>query len=62
MTTAERRSADERRGNRGMAKGFGNIQKIVEEEMDEDGSDMCHILKLVADLQDFFYTKKKSFS
>ena len=45
---AERRSADERRENIGMAEGFGNIQKIVDEEMDEDGSDMCHILKLVA--------------
>ena len=31
-----------------MAEGFGNIQKIVDEEMNEDGSDMCHILKLVA--------------
>ena len=45
---AERRSADERREHRRMAEGFGNIQKIVDEEMDEDGSDMCHILKLVA--------------
>ena len=31
-----------------MAEGFGNIQKLVDEEMDEDGSGMCHILKLVA--------------
>ena len=38
---AERRSADERREHRRMAEGFGNIQKIVDEEMDEDGSDMC---------------------
>ena len=45
---AERRSADERREHRRMAEGFGNIQKLVDEEMDEDGSDMCHILKLVA--------------
>ena len=45
---AERRSADERREHRRMAEGFGNIQKIVDEEMNEDGSDMCHILKLVA--------------
>ena len=45
---AERRSADERREHRRMAEGFANIQKIVDEEMDEDGSDMCHILKLVA--------------
>ena len=41
---AERRSADERREHRRMAEGFGNIQKLVDEEMDEDGSDMCHIL------------------
>ena len=45
---AERRSADERREHRRMVEGFANIQKIVDEEMDEDGSDMCHILKLVA--------------
>ena len=45
---AERRSAAERREHRRMAEGFGNVQKIVDEEMDEDGSDMCHILKLVA--------------
>ena len=45
---AERRSADERREHRRMAEGFRNIQKLVDEEMDEDGSDMCHILKLVA--------------
>ena len=45
---AERRSADERREHRSMAEGFGNIQKIVDEEMNEDGSDMCHILRLVA--------------
>ena len=45
---AERRSADERREHRRMAEGFGNIQKIVDEEMDEEGSHMCHILKLVA--------------
>ena len=45
---AERRSADERKEHRRMAGSFGNIQKIVDEEMDEDGSDMCHILKLVA--------------
>ena len=38
----------ERREHRRMAEGFGNIQKIVDEEMNEDGSDMCHILKLVA--------------
>ena len=35
-----------------MAEGFGNIQKLVDEEMDEGGSGMlfymCHILKLVA--------------
>jgi len=34
-----------------MAEGFGNIEKIVDEEMDEGGSDMCHILKLVATLR-----------
>ena len=45
---AERLSADERKEHRRMAGSFGNIQKIVDEEMDEDGSDMCHILKLVA--------------
>ena len=45
---AEWQSADERREHRRMAEGFGNIQKIVDEEMDEGGSDMCHILKLVA--------------
>ena len=45
---AEWQSADERREHRRMAEGFGNVQKIVDEEMDEDGSDMCHILKLVA--------------
>ena len=45
---AERRSADERKEHRRMVEGFGNIQKIVDEEMNEDGSDMCHILKLVA--------------
>ena len=45
---AERRSAAERREHRWMAEVFGHTQKLVDEEMDEDGSDMCHILKLVA--------------
>jgi len=45
---AERRATEERREHRRMAEGFRNIQKLVDEEMDEDGSDMCHILKLVA--------------
>jgi len=45
---AEWQSADERREHRRMAEGFGNTEKLVDEEMDEDGPDMCHILKLVA--------------
>ena len=45
---AERRSSAERREHRWMAEVFGHTQKLVDEEMDEDGSDMCHILKLVA--------------
>ena len=44
----ERRSAAENREHRRMAEGFQQIQKVVDEEMDEDGSDMCHILKLLA--------------
>ena len=45
---AERRSAAENREHRKMAEGFRKIQKMVDEEMDEDGSDMCHVLKLLA--------------
>ena len=44
----ERRSEAENREHRRMVEGFQQIQKVVDEEMDEDGSDMCHILKLLA--------------
>ena len=45
---AERRSAAENREHRRMAEGFRRVQKAVDEDMDQDGSDMCHILKMLA--------------
>ena len=45
---AERRSAAENREHRRMAESFRRVQKAVDEDMDEDGSEMCHILKMLA--------------
>ena len=45
---AERRSAAENREHRRMAEGFRRVQKAVDGDMDQGGSDMCHILKMLA--------------